>query len=45
MQKGTTIKKIAVVMGANRGMGFKTCRQLAQRDIQVILTSRNEIKG
>lgn len=39
------MKKIAAVTGANRGMGFETCRQLAQRDIQVILTSRDEIKG
>jgi len=45
IQKGSMSPKIAVVTGANRGMGFETCRQLAQRDIQVILTSRNEIKG
>jgi NAD(P)-dependent dehydrogenase (short-subunit alcohol dehydrogenase family) len=39
------MKKIAVVTGANRGLGFETCRQLAQRDIKVILTSRDHAKG
>lgn len=39
------MKKIAVVTGANRGLGFETCRQLAKQGIQVVLTSRNEAKG
>ncbi|MEW5861762.1 MAG: SDR family oxidoreductase [Cyanobacteriota bacterium] len=39
------MKKVAIVTGANRGLGFETCRQLAKRDIQVILTSRDEAKG
>ncbi|ACK70199.1 short-chain dehydrogenase/reductase SDR [Gloeothece citriformis PCC 7424] len=38
-------KKVAVVTGANRGLGFETCRQLAKNGIQVILTSRDEDKG
>lgn len=38
-------KKVAVVTGGNRGIGFETCRQLAQQGIQVILTSRDEAKG
>lgn len=38
-------KKVAVVTGANRGLGFEACRQLAKRDIKVILTSRDEAKG
>jgi NAD(P)-dependent dehydrogenase (short-subunit alcohol dehydrogenase family) len=38
-------QKIAVVTGANRGLGFETSRQLAKQGIQVILTSRDEAKG
>jgi len=34
-----------VVTGANRGIGFEVCRQLAGRGIHVILTSRDEGKG
>jgi NAD(P)-dependent dehydrogenase (short-subunit alcohol dehydrogenase family) len=37
--------RIAVVTGANRGIGFETCRQLAGPDCHVILTSRDEAKG
>lgn len=37
--------KVAVVTGANRGLGFEACRQLAKKGIQVILTSRDEAKG
>ena len=40
-QKG----KIALVTGANRGIGLETARQLAQQDIEVILTSRSLQKG
>jgi len=38
-------KKIAVVTGANRGIGLEICRQLAKSDFQVILTSRDQNKG
>ena len=39
------MKKIAVVTGANRGLGFETCRQLAKKGYTVILTSRDAKKG
>ncbi len=37
--------KIAIVTGANRGIGLEVARQLARRDIQVILTARDQAKG
>ena len=38
-------ERVAVVTGANRGLGLETCRQLAQQGYRVILTSRDEGKG
>lgn len=38
-------RQVAVVTGANRGLGLEVCRQLAQRDYQVVLTSRDSSKG
>ena len=36
---------IAVVTGANRGLGLETCRQLAGLGYRVLLTSREPGKG
>lgn len=41
----TSTKKIAVVTGANRGLGLEACRQLARLGLQVVLTSRDSSKG
>ena len=36
----STRQRVAIVTGGNRGMGLETCRQLAERGIRVVLTSR-----
>jgi NAD(P)-dependent dehydrogenase (short-subunit alcohol dehydrogenase family) len=38
-------KRVALVTGANRGLGFETCRQLAQLGLIVILSARDFTKG
>lgn len=34
--------RIALVTGANRGMGLETCRQLLRRGMRVVMTGRDE---
>lgn len=36
---------LMVVTGANRGLGLETCRQLAGRGVEVLLTARDEARG
>ena len=38
-------KKIALVTGCNRGLGYETCRQLAQLGLTVLLSARDFTKG
>lgn len=40
-----TDKRVAVVTGGNKGIGFEICRQLAGRGLRIILTSRDVAKG
>jgi NAD(P)-dependent dehydrogenase (short-subunit alcohol dehydrogenase family) len=39
------MKRIALVTGANKGIGLEICRQLAQKGFHVLLGSRDEARG
>ncbi|HYG15266.1 MAG TPA: SDR family oxidoreductase [Bacteroidia bacterium] len=39
------MKKLAVITGGNRGIGFEICRQMAQKGFKVVLTARDANKG
>jgi NAD(P)-dependent dehydrogenase (short-subunit alcohol dehydrogenase family) len=38
-------KKVALITGANKGIGFETARQLGKLGITIVLGSRDEAKG
>jgi NAD(P)-dependent dehydrogenase (short-subunit alcohol dehydrogenase family) len=38
-------RQVAVVTGANRGIGLEICRQLARAGVHVVMTSRDVVKG
>ena len=40
-----TSARIALVTGGNRGIGLEVCRQLAAKDILVLVTARNDRKA
>jgi NAD(P)-dependent dehydrogenase (short-subunit alcohol dehydrogenase family) len=41
----TMEKRLAVVTGANRGIGLETARQLARKGLRVVMTSRDPKRG
>ena len=41
----TDVTRVAVVSGANRGLGFEICRQLGRKGLAVVLSSRSAGKG
>ena len=40
-----SLVRVALVSGANRGIGFEVCRQLAEKDFVVLLTARDTAKA
>jgi len=41
----TIDKRLAVVTGGNKGIGYEICRQLARKGLRVVLTSRDAEEG
>lgn len=40
-----TDKKIALITGANKGLGFETARRLANQNVKVLIGARDETRG
>lgn len=38
-------KRVAIVTGGNRGIGYEVCKELSKADCRLVLTSRNEEDG
>lgn len=45
IEKNEVFMRVALVTGANKGLGFETARQLASNNFKVYLGARNEEKG
>lgn len=39
------MKKVALITGANKGLGFQTAKELGQKGIKVLVGARNEDRG
>lgn len=39
------LKRVAIVTGGNRGIGYEVCKELSKADCRLVLTSRNEEDG
>ena len=39
------MKKIALITGANKGIGLETARQLGRKDFTIVITARDEQRG
>lgn len=39
------MKKVALITGANKGLGFQTAKELGQKGIKVLVGARNEERG
>src|SRR5579883_2132199 len=40
-----TVRKVALITGANKGLGFETARQLGKQGITVLIGARDEARG